>query len=89
MRVKLNNDWDNILKNLFKKRETQQLFYFLKNERKQKAKRKKERQQIKKQRYINNKGSRLDVPGPSLDRSRTVLGPFRYAFGTRGTHQVQ
>ena len=37
MKVKLNNDWDNILKDLFKKSETQKLFDFIKNERKQKT----------------------------------------------------
>lgn len=36
MKIKLNNDWDNILKDLFKKKETNQLFDFVNNERKQK-----------------------------------------------------
>ena len=36
MKIKLNNDWDNILKDLFQKKETNQLFDFINNERKQK-----------------------------------------------------
>lgn len=36
MKIKLNNDWDNILKDLFQKKETKQLFDFVNNEREKK-----------------------------------------------------